>query len=293
MRILFWILLLFPGVVMSKTADNFHSELKKWQNEREQSLRKEKGWLSIIALDWLKSGENTIGSEAGLTFTLPKPVPARLAKIHYENEKAQIEFLSLEGGVTFDGKAVVLGKKYELSTGEKAPVVAVGSIDFFAIKRKNGVGLRVRDTNAEARKNFKGREWFSGDPAMVIEGEWHELKTPKKLHIPDVIGNVNEEDSPGYVTFKVAGKTHTLYPTKDGDELFFVIRDQTSGKQTYGAGRFLYAGLPKNGKVTLDFNRAESPPCAFTAFATCPLPPPENNLAFAVTAGEKFSGHGH
>jgi uncharacterized protein (DUF1684 family) len=140
---------------------------------------------------------------------------------------------------------------------------------------------------SEARKKFTGRRWFDSDPSFVIEAKWTELKEPKKLKVPDILGNINEEVSPGFATFTRDGKTVTLYPTKDEDTLFFVFRDQSSGKESYGAGRFLYASAPKNGVVTLDFNKAVNPPCAFTSYATCPIAPSENRAGIAIRAGER------
>jgi uncharacterized protein (DUF1684 family) len=170
--------------------------------------------------------------------------------------------------------------------------IKTGSVTLFLIKRPNGFGVRVKDTNSEARRKFRGRRWFPGEAKYVIKARWTALKEPKKLEVPDIIGNTVEENSPGFASFEIEGQTVSLYPTLEDGKLFFVFKDKTSGKETYGAARFLYADPAQNGEVILDFNRAVNPPCAFTAYATCPLPPPENRLTVAIKAGERTpEGH--
>jgi uncharacterized protein (DUF1684 family) len=152
------------------------------------------------------------------------------------------------------------------------------------IERGGQFAVRVKDNGSPARRDFTGLKWFPVDPAWKITATF--IPAPHPVTFDTDVGIKQHDQSPGYVTFTRGARQYRLEPVKDGNELFFVIRDQTSGKSTYGASRFLYTSLPKDGRVELDFNKAENPPCVFTAYATCPLPPPQNRLPIAVTAGE-------
>lgn len=160
-----------------------------------------------------------------------------------------------------------------------------------AIKRTDRLGIRLRDPNAATRREFTGTKWFPPDESWLVKAKWVGLAKPKKIPITNILGMTEDEDCPGYAEWTRGGKTLRLEPVAEGNQLFFMFRDATSGRTTYGAGRFLDASTPKNGEVTLDFNQAYNPPCAFTAYATCPLPPRQNRLPVAVNAGEKMYGH--
>jgi uncharacterized protein (DUF1684 family) len=169
--------------------------------------------------------------------------------------------------------------------------LTLGRLTFFVIERENKFAVRVKDNDSETRKNFTGLRWYKVDPAWKIKAKF--VPSPHPVTFDTAVGVKEQDESPGYVTFTSGGQQYRLEPTKEDDELFFVIRDLTSGKTTYGASRFLYAALPKDGFVELDFNKAENPPCVFTDYATCPLPPPQNRMKLAVTAGEMMYGHPH
>jgi uncharacterized protein len=167
--------------------------------------------------------------------------------------------------------------------------VSFGPANFYVIDRDGRKALRVKDSDAATRKGFLGIDYFPIDPSWHIVATWVPFNPAHKLEIGSVIGTIDKVDVPGKAVFQRDGHTYELLPYQEepGGDLFFVIADRTSGKETYGAARFLDAALPKDGKVILDFNEAFSPPCAFTHFATCPLAPPENRLDLRVTAGEK------
>src|SRR5690606_13501956 len=150
--------------------------------------------------------------------------------------------------------------------------------------------LRVKDTEAATRTGFLGIDYFPIDPSWRVTAKWVPFEPVHKLEIPNVLGDIDEMPVPGKAVFERDGKTFELLPVLEepgADSLFFILADRTSGKQTYGAARFLYTDMPKDGKLVIDFNKAYNPPCAFTPFATCPLAPPENRLDLAITAGEK------
>jgi uncharacterized protein (DUF1684 family) len=177
---------------------------------------------------------------------------------------------------------------------EDDDVLAINHLKFYLIRRGDRVGIRLKDNDSETRKHFQGLSWYPVDPAWRIQAKFIAWPRPHTLVFHNTIGQEESDASPGYVTFQKDGREFRMEPLLDDGKLFFVLRDQTSGKTTYAASRFLYAEPAKNGVVWLDFNQAENPPCVFTAYATCPLPPPQNRLALAVTAGEKrYAGSAH
>jgi uncharacterized protein (DUF1684 family) len=169
--------------------------------------------------------------------------------------------------------------------------VKVGRLSLFAIKRGDRYGIRLKDPESEYRRNFTGLQYYPVRTAYKVTGKF--VPQPRKIPILNIIGQTEQMECPGYVEFRLQGKVLHLFPVleePDAKELFYIFKDLTSGKETYGAGRFLYSGMPEKGKVVLDFNKAYNPPCAFTPYATCPLPPADNRLSVRVEAGEKKYG---
>jgi uncharacterized protein (DUF1684 family) len=172
----------------------------------------------------------------------------------------------------------------------KPDVLAVGPVSMYLIERGGRHALRVKDTESAQRRGFRGLEWYPVREDLRIRARFTPYDPPKKIPIANVVGMVDPLPSPGYVTFQLDGRELRLDPVleePDAKELFYIFRDATAGKDTYPAGRFLYSEMPKDGQVVLDFNKAYSPPCAFTSFATCPLPPRQNRLDVRIEAGEK------
>jgi hypothetical protein len=286
MRKFFLGVVVMMGISVASAQD---AELAKWRKETEESLKK--NWLTVVALDWLKEGDNAVGSSDTNKVRLPKSTPAQLGTIRLQKGgKVEIEFTTVKN-IKLDGRPVEK-KSYMLLTdkSEKRSMVEVGTgkdaVQFYIIERPNGLGVRVKDPNSETLKNFKGLAWFEAKPELVVTGEWKAFKEPRLLRVPDILGNSYDESITGSVVFKIKNQNFELFPTRKGDELFFVFKDLSSGKETYGTGRFLEATVGKDGKVVLDFNKAYNPPCGQIKFATCPMPPPENKLNVALLAGE-------
>ncbi len=174
----------------------------------------------------------------------------------------------------------------------KDEVYTSGTAEFFLIRRGGRVGVRVKDSASPALKDFTHLQWFGVDASWRVVGKFKPWAQPHKLTYDTVIPGLREDyESPGLITFLKGNIEYTLEPVQDEGQLFYVFRDLTSGKSTYPAARYLYSELPKNGVVVLDFNKATNPPCAYTSYATCPLPPPRNRLQLAITAGEKLEPH--
>jgi len=282
------------GLVAAESAapEAYVKEIETWRAQRVERLLKPDGWLTLIGLHFLKTGENTIGSAADNTIVLAKG-PAHLGTVTVADNGDAKAVFNAGLGTEVDGTEV-LGADLKDDTHGPATVVKVGSVSFLVIERGGKKALRVRDSEADRRTHFLGLDYFPIDPTWRIEATWVPFEHPREVPIRNVLGNVSPALILGKAVFTRDGQTFELLPIQEEPDgvLFFVISDRTSGTETYAAARFLYATPAVDGKVILDFNRAQNPPCAFTPFATCPLPPKENQLPIAVTAGEKkYRGH--
>jgi uncharacterized protein (DUF1684 family) len=270
-------------------ADSFRAKTEAWRAERVAELTKADGWLALIGLHFLKPGANTVGSERGKNDVVLAAGPARLGVAHVAPD-GKVTFVVAAGVEVSVADAVV--REMALTVGEgavKPTIASCGTLSFFAIERGGRMALRVKDSATPRRAQFVGIDYFPIDPTWRIEARWVAFEKSRIIPLVNILGQTSPAPVPGKAVFEYGGKTHELLAIDEGpgEPLFFVIADATSGKETYAAARFVYAEAPRDGMIVLDFNRAENPPCAFTPFATCPLPPKENRLPFAVTAGEK------
>lgn len=280
------------------TAKSYEEEIRDWHASRMARLKADGGWLSLAGLFWLHDGANVIGSAAGSDVPFPAKAPAKVGTLSLEKGTGTLT-LAPGIGATIEGKpAPATPIALHSDTDEKnGPTkITIGSLTFYLIDRGGKYAVRLIDAEAETRTSFTGIETYPIDPKWRIEARFEVPTEKKTISVPTVIDGVFEEmQVAGTARFTVDGKEYSLEPVlEQGDtDLFFIFKDATAGSETYGAGRFLYADPPKDGKVVLDFNKAYNPPCALTPFATCPLPPPENVLPIPVRAGEKKYGHGH
>lgn len=279
--------LIFPIFIEAQTG--YVREVEKWRADHEAELVSENGWLTVAGLFWLKEGTNTIGSNSNFDIELTENFKhGKFGEIEFKDNKA---ILKVESGIEAlnDGKGV---SEIELVSDEngKPTVIQTGSQSFYLIKRENRFGIRLKDKNSKQRLNFSGLHWFPVDKNYKITAKFEAFDQPKEVSIPNVLGGNFKMKSPGILKFEFKGKHYTLQPVEEDEKLFIIFCDLSSRNETYGAGRFLYADMPKNGETVLDFNKAENPPCAFTSFATCPLPPRQNRLEIEIKAGEKRFG---
>jgi uncharacterized protein len=273
-------------VTLALLAGDYAAGIAKFRADREKSLVREDGWTTVVGLSWLKEGDNRAGSDPKADVPLPGSLPAQVGV-----------FTLHSGHVRFQPAAGVKLPVKELKPNSD-DAIGLGTVKFYALQRGDGpsakFGVRVKDSDAATRKEFTHLSWYPVDPSWRIVAKYIPWDKPHVLSFDTVVPGLQEQDSsPGAITFTRDGKEYHLEPAADGS---IVFRDQTTGKATYGAGRFLDIDLPKNlkiaGSVVLDFNEAYNPPCVFTAYATCPLPPPQNRLALTVAAGElMYNGH--
>jgi len=268
---------------MMLTQPDFVSETNAWRKERETSLMRPNGWLAVAGLFWLKEGEQTIGSDPKSDIVLPASAPKLAGTIRFTRGVAS---LAPASGVVVTANGSPISGPLKSDADGRPDRVHVGDLTFSVIKRGKRTGLRLWDPNSKARREFVGCKWFAPDQALVVTAKFVAHSPVRTIPILTILGDTEPTANPGYVEFTLKGRRHRLEALAEGDGLFFNFKDRTSGKETYPAGRFLNADGPKDGKVVLDFNQAVNPPCAFTAFATCPLPPKGNSLSVRIPAGE-------
>jgi len=280
-------LLLMPLVVLMACQQEeelditaYAMEMNEWQKKRFNTLNDPEGWLSLVGLQWLQPGENRIGSAAENAIVLPSPAaPAFAGTLVWEEDS--VKYIDAEGQ-----EEIIFGPDLD------AKVLNFGSLSFFVIKRQELMGVRMRNSQSPVLRAFQGTDFFAVDPQWRKVATFVPYANGKELKIQNIIGIIETQICPGYLEFKHQGKTYTLDVIPEGDEFFIIFADETNGEDTYGAGRYMYTDLPdEQNKVILDFNKSYNPPCVFTEYATCPLPPPQNSLPLLIYAGELMYGN--
>jgi uncharacterized protein (DUF1684 family) len=261
-----------------RADDTYNQEIQTFRNARLRSLKSENGWLNLAGLFWLKEGKNTFGGDEKNDFVFPTDhTDPFLGELFLKDGKVYYQTVS----------DTMLVYRDDI----QAPVVSHRSLRWFIIKRGDKYAVRLRDLEGEYLKAFRGIDCFATDSTYRIVADFVPTKG-KMMTIIDVTGRAYPLESPGLLRFKIGKKTFDLETSQEGDNLFIVFGDLTNKILTYGAGRFIETALPDSrGKVVIDFNKAYNPPCAFTPFATCPLPTAANKLAVEIKAGEQFHGH--
>lgn len=255
--------------------------MEAWRKDREAKLKTDTGWLTVAGLFWLKEGANKFGSAADNDLVLPASAPAHAGVFTMKNRKVTVRTsAALLNGAVPDAARVLVNDDQG-----KEDVLKIGPLSMFVIDRGDRTGIRLRDLESQYRREFTHLRWYPVKPAYRVEARF-EPRPERTVRIPNIVGTYDEYKANGIVVFQMNGQEHRLEPVLSGGRLFLIFKDKTAAKTTYGAGRFLYADLPKEGKTVLDFNQAYNPPCAFTPYATCPLPPKHNQLPVAVEAGE-------
>jgi len=243
----------------------------------------------VQGLFWLHDGANTAGSDPSAEIRLPARVAKRLGTFTLTN--AQVTFTADPSAVVTLGGSPVMTATLDPREQEQGGISS-GGVTLFAIRRSSKIGLRMLDPESVARRTFKVLTYYPLDPAYRVRATFTPYAASKQVQVPNVLGQLVPMESPGYVEFRLKGhpgvtyRLEPVYETSEKKDLFFIFKDLTSRRETYQAGRFLHTPLPAGGVVDLDFNRAYNPPCAFTAFATCPLPVKENQLGVRIPAGE-------
>jgi uncharacterized protein (DUF1684 family) len=270
------------------TREELETEVQAYRQARLARLTAERGWLTLVGKVWLGEGRHTVGSDAHCDIVLPEErAPALLGTVTVMGGKV---VLDVEGDARVFARGARIRNLELRSDADEAPDdVTLGSLTFQLLQRGSDFALRIRDAQSEARRSFPGIPTYPIDPSWRIVGRLEPFAMPKEMAIEDGDGRLQPYRCPGVVHFEKNGQKASLLPFFENREerLFVLFSDLTSRDETYGAGRFLYAPPPEDGRVLLDFNKAFNPPCAFTPYAVCPLPPPENKVPLRIEAGEK------
>lgn len=275
----------------AQSTSAYRQSIDDWHAKREQNLRAESGWLNLAGLYWLTEGKSSFGSAKTNKIVFPEGTIAGQAG-YFERIGNTVKLLPAKGvEINIDDQpardAVVFNPD-----SNRTLRMASGDLRWVIIKREDRIGIRLRNLKSPLLESFHGIERFDVDSTWRATATLHTKGRPAEIPITNVIGQTTPQKSAGQLTFKLHGKSYTLDALDEDDDLFIVFSDETSGESTYPGGRFITVKKPgPDGRIVLDFNMAYNPPCAFTAFATCPLPPVQNRLKVAITAGEKNYGH--
>lgn len=285
-HLLLFVFIFFVAHTFAQSTKSFQQDINEWKQKRISALKNANGWLNLTGLYWLKPGKNNFGSDDSNELVYQHPeMPKNAGYFILENH--QVNWVSAENVKTKIKDSLITSALLYEEGNYNAPLISLGSLRWNIIQRDDKIGIRLRDVNAAIVKSFKGCERYKDDSTWRLHARF-EKKQENKLLITNVLGQTNAQASPGKLIFSIAGKEYQLDALVEGKELFILFGDATSGKGTYPAGRFLYADMPdEKGNTIIDFNKAFNPPCAFTIYATCPLPPKQNILPIAITAGEK------
>jgi uncharacterized protein (DUF1684 family) len=273
----------------------WRQQVDAWRAQREHELAAPDGWLTLIGLEWLKPGVNSFGSAADCAIKIRARVPEHFGLLTVSG--SSIQLLAPAGGFPagfqLDGQPAREGT---LSADDRKPsTLTWNGLTMVVLPRGGRYALRIKDADSPTRTQFRGLHWYPPAPRFRVDAKWIPYSSPHVEKIPTIINTTLDMPAPGLAEFTLDGKTLRLEPVFEGgerDKLFFILRDQTSRTTTYEAARFLHTGLPSNGidrpgTLTIDFNELYNPPCAYTPYATCPLPPEQNRLPIPIEAGEQ------
>ena len=294
-----------PSDQAATVASAWPQSLSAWRAQREKEVSAPDGWLTLAGLDWLKPGINSVGGGAENLIRLPVRSPEHLGLLTVNGMVSTVDpsivsivqLLSPAAGfpsdLKIDGKPAREGAL--VVDGPNPSVISWRGISMVVVRRGDRFVARIKDAESPARAAFHGLNWYPPDAKYRLKARWVPFKPAQIEEIPTVIGTTLKLPAPGLAVFLLDGKVLHLEPVIEdpaGKTLFFILRDETSKTTTYGGGRFLHTGLPDHGldqpgTLVLDFNQLENPPCAYTQFATCPLPPDQNKLDIGLEAGEQ------
>jgi uncharacterized protein len=276
----------------------WQKELAAWRSQHIADLQRPDGWLSLTGLEWLQTGDNSFGSAADNKIHLAGANPAHVGILRFDGNS--VELVPPQAGFPPDLRVADAPAREQLlpveaDSDKNAPHLTIGTLNMYVIRRADRYALRVKDSKSPTLVGFRGLHWYEADAKFRVKAKWIPYNPPKSITLTTLTGTVYSRPVPGAAEFELGGKTHRLEPVVEDPakaQLFFILRDMTSATTTYKSCRFLYTVLPtkgvdKPGELWLDFNKLENPPCAYTPYATCPLPPAQNRLPIALPAGEK------
>ncbi len=289
-----FLVFLFLACVAGADSATYRQSVEKWRHDYEAQLTSDNGWLTVSGLFWLHEGENRFGSDPLNDIVLPGSAPAQAGAFEFHAGKTTVH---IHPGVTatINGKPI---ESAELRADNPQERLVVGDLTLYVHASGERYAVRLKDKHSPLLKSFTGLQWFPIDESYAITAHFVPYDSPKQFDSQNVLGDPIKLDIVGYVLFSLHGQEYRLEAEGNPDgTLSIVLRDLTSGKETYPASRFLDTDVPKDGPagktVKLDFNKAYNPPCAYNPYTTCPIPLPANRLRVEILAGEKLYKHTH
>jgi uncharacterized protein (DUF1684 family) len=289
-RDILWMASALGGARLFGADAAYAAEIAEWRKKYDRDLRSEEGPLWLIGRHNVPEGRTEIGSDASNRIELPDRAPKRLGAIVRQGDRVTLD---LAPGVVVNLNGKAKSGSFAIRTGAKPDShdkLQLGDFEFVTGGVEGVYQFTVRDRQSPFVKQFHGTLWYPVNAAYRVQGAFTAYAQPKELKIPDTGGRARSRQAPGYVTFRLNGETMRLEPIALDGILFFLFKDRTSARETYGAGRYLDVELPKDGKVVMDFNKAYNPYCAVNPYSACPIPPKSNILPTRIEAGAKYSG---
>ncbi len=274
------------------TNKEYVQSILEWRQEVDRNLRRENGWLALAGLFWLRKGTNLIGSDPESDILLPERAPVRLGTFEFDGNNVR---LNVESNIPVEVNGATTKSALLDTDQEDVPsFITLDDIRMVVVRRSKGVGIRLWDNTRKERQLFPSRQWYPVKEEYRVPATYTRYETPRIVKMPDILGAILDEPMQGFVSFELNGEKYDLVAEELPDHrLFIQFMDLTNSKSTYPSGRYHYTDAHEKGRVMIDFNKAYNPPCAFTDYATCTFPPPENHLKVAIEAGELYSGHPH
>ena len=260
--------------------------IHEWQHQRIERLKSKNGWLNLAGLFWIDEGENSFGSDPENDIVIPEKADRFCGTLTLKEGEV---VLKVKEGVTISiGDSLVTQLILEDDHSDNTTILEQGDLAWYIVKRGDKFGIRMRDYKHPRIDKLNHIPSYPIQTNYVVEATLKSFDKPRTMVVATPVEGFTEEyQCPGELHFKINKEELVLYPFTSGEGYFLVIADETTGIDTYGAGRFMYSMPDSTGRIILDFNKAYNPPCAFSPFATCPMPPKENFLPVAIEAGEK------
>lgn len=269
---------------------DYFDDIRQYQEQLDEQLRTPDGWLTLVGLHWLQEGANSVGSDQGNAIPLPEGTCPEVVGTLNKNEH-KVTFAPAEGVEVFTvDQPVKTEIELESDLNQNQTIISVGEVSFYLVIRGNRYGIRVKQENSPNRVNFGGRVWWPIDEERKVTARIEYYDPQKMVDVPDILGNVNKTAMDCALKFEIDGREYSLdaFGLPSG-QFYILFQDLSCRHGSYPAGRFLVTEYPEADTVVIDFNKSHNPPCAFTAFATCPLPPEQNHLSVAIQAGERYN----
>jgi uncharacterized protein (DUF1684 family) len=268
-------------------------ETEEWRKAADENLRKENSWLALAGLYWLNEGENSFGTDPSNSIVFPSGSGSpRMGVFDLIGDQVT---LRVEEGIDLSVDGEIISEiSLKPDTSGSPTEIKYEDLTFILIEREDGFGIRLWDNQRTERKDFSGRVWFPIQEEYRVKGTYEPFEEELSLILGRKNGSDLEQQAQGQIKFQLNDQDVSLVALAQEDgSLFILFHDLTNGNETYPAGRYLLVAPPDNGSIIIDFNRAYNPPCSFTDYATCPLPPPQNKLNLAIQAGEKWLKDGY